>query len=106
MLKPQKCVTFSLKNGCLDNRHFSLNGAELSNLKNDPFRFLGTMVFDTYQARNASDLIQEKLRGLLEKVDSAKIRGAYKAKIYGAYVTQCLRFYLTVHDISDAVSRQ
>ena len=105
-LKPAKCVTLSLSSGCTKGHDFLLDGKALSTVESSPFKFLGTTIFPQHQKRNAGNLLKEKLNDLLSRVDQANIRGAYKVQIYNRFVTQCMRFFVTVHETAQCIAIQ
>jgi hypothetical protein len=106
ILKPTKCSTLSLSSGTTTNHQFRLGKKVLETIESSSFKFLGTTIFPRYQKRNAAHLLLEKLETMLNQVDSAKIRGAYKVQIYDRYITQCIRFCVTVYDTTSATASQ
>ena len=100
-LKPAKCCSLSLKSGSFDRtRTFSLQGQEIGTIADSPMKFLGSMVYPKHQKSKAADHLEGKLSSLMRQVDSLPLRGSYKAQIYSDYVSACMRFDLSVHDIS------
>ena len=57
-------------------------------------------VYHKHQNANAAKHLETKLEALMEKVNALPIRGLYKLQIYERYITACLRFDLSVHDVS------
>ena len=63
-------------------------------------KFLGLHIFCKNQQSNAAKHLHAKLDSLLHCVDNLPLRGAYKFQIYDTYITACLRFDLTVSEVS------
>ena len=100
-IKPAKCFSHSIKSGATDkSRKFKLRGDTFENIESAPFKFLGMYIYHNHQKSNAAKHVEDKLQTILEKIDSLPIRGLYKLQIYERYVTACVRFDLSVHDVS------
>ena len=65
-------------------------------------KFLGSMVYPKHQKSQAACHLEEKLSSLMRQIDQLPLRGTYKAQIYSKYVSACMRFELSVHDISQS----
>ena len=101
--KPAKCISLSIKSGTTDpSRVFKLNGTDIKTLEAGPTKFLGLNIYPKNQNANSARYLQSKIEELLAKVDHLPIRGQYKLQVYERYVTACLRFDLTVCDVSQS----
>lgn len=99
-LKPNKCRTFSLSRGVSKDTPFKLGGIVMENINEEPMKFLGSFIFVNSQGRRLRSAIHDYCLDLLKKVDSLYLRGTFKLWIYNYYLTSCLRFVLTVHELS------
>ena len=103
LFKPPKCTSLSIKSGSTDTKRvFQLNGTEIHTIEAGPTKFLGLNIYSKHQKANSARYLQTKMEELMMKVDRLPIRGHYKLQVYEHYITACLRFDLTVCDVSQS----
>lgn len=99
-LRPAKCRTLSLSGRCVSDVKFFLRQAELENISAEPIQFLGTWIPSKSHKYAANKCIQIHLTEIMNRVERLSVRGECILWIYNNYVTACMRFLLTVHDLS------
>ena len=101
-LKPAKCYSLSMKSGAFDKSWaFTLHDHQIATIEQSPMKFLGCMVYPQHQKSQAASHMEEKLQGFMDRVDSLPLRGSYKTRIYAQYISACLRFDLSIHDVTE-----
>ncbi|XP_055347591.1 uncharacterized protein LOC129594797 isoform X2 [Paramacrobiotus metropolitanus] len=105
-LQPSKCRSFSLKKGVSTVSEFSIKGQRITNISEEPMKFLGAWIFEKHQSTSAGSKLCEIFDDFLQRIDNLNLRNTFKIKIYKDYMTSCVRFLLTVHDLSLSVVDQ
>jgi hypothetical protein len=99
-LKPVKCKSLSIVSGKPTPIEFSLGENNVSSIKDDPHKFLGSHLSFSGKQEDVFDHVKEHFCTRLERIDKLLVRGEFKVKIYKNYLLPSCRFILTVHDLT------
>ena len=77
-----------------------MNDLEVETVRNNPEKFLGSLITFTMQTSDAFNLAKEKLQNVLSNIDKCFIRDEYKVAIFTRYSLPSLRYLLSVHDLT------
>ena len=99
-LKPVKCKSLSIVSGKPTPIEFKLGENNVSSIKDDPHKFLGSHLSFSGKQQDVFDHVKDHFCTRLERIDKLLVRGEYKVKIYKNYLLPSCRFILTVHDLT------
>lgn len=99
-LKPPKCKTLSICGGRSKEVPFSINDNVLTYVKDKPEKFLGSWITYEGTTQVSYSLIHDKIKAMLDNIDSSLVRSEYKLNVYVKYVLSSVKFALTVHDFT------
>ena len=107
-LKAKKCRSLSMLSGSPKNLSFQMPDqtqegspiVSIKTLKEDPHKFLGSLITYTNNSGDHFKFLSQKLKFFLENINTCLIRGEGKLKIYERYVLPSMRYHLAIHNIT------
>ena len=106
-LKPSECCSFSLKSGGIGNKdqQFELKQLHIQNIHDSLMKFFGSYVYWNRQQNESQKSLQTKLTEILARLKNGKVRNDQRLRLHSSWVTQSIRFMLTLHNVSIAAQQ-
>ena len=79
---------------------FHIDGKRLTPVKEDPQRFLGSLITHSGSQKDVFDMISDKFDNGLNNINHSPVRDEFKIAIFERYFMPSMRFCLTVHELT------
>ena len=99
-IEQTKCWSLSICSGVPKVVDFHIDGKRVTPVKEDPQRFLGSLITHSCSQKDVFDMISDKFYNSLNNIDP--VRDNFKIAIFGRYFMPSMHFCLTVHELTKA----